>query len=330
MGRKIPCPKRHFGVRDPLKQREEREDKIKDKINNPPRNFNDQEVSSKFKAFIALKASAKSGKKMNKVTTVDHDFKSTRIDLDGMQRNINEPEHKFMRRVNNFTHQRRVEADYAAKYNVDIIRNQETGEITLKKKPNDKIDELMRKRLAEAKNGKKKFDKKRDNDYDEPSAPKLTSLQKMKLKKKSRRETKDEDKELDYSEHQRDEFKFGEFVQAPPSLVVPRKALKNETVSRPGKRDLLLSTMLNVNKPTTNGAPVTFRNLDTSDRTSKKSKKGSKVLSKPIDKKGKRKNLPASTRVALESARQNAVDLYRQMKKKQPIVPIPNKNLEDF
>lgn len=39
--------------------------RIKDKINNPPKNYNDQEISSKFRAFIALKASAKSGKKMN-------------------------------------------------------------------------------------------------------------------------------------------------------------------------------------------------------------------------------------------------------------------------
>lgn len=62
MGRKIPLPKRHFGIRDPLQQLAEREEKIKDKINNPPKDFKQQEVSKKFQSFVKLKESVKSGK----------------------------------------------------------------------------------------------------------------------------------------------------------------------------------------------------------------------------------------------------------------------------
>lgn len=36
--------------------------RIKDKINNPPKDFNDQEVSKKFKSFMKLKETAQAGK----------------------------------------------------------------------------------------------------------------------------------------------------------------------------------------------------------------------------------------------------------------------------
>lgn len=213
-----------------------------------------------------------------------------------------------MRRVNNVTHQRRIEAGFAAKYNVDIIRNQETGEIKLKKKPKDEITELMKKRRAEAKSGKRKF---KDMEPAEEVAPKLSSLQKLKLKKMAKKQSKDEEKSRVFAEYQHEVIKFGETAQAPPTLITPRKALKNETVARPGQRDLLLSSMLGKSSD-----PAAI--------------KPNKIFKGPVDKKGKRKNLPNSTRVALETERQNAVELYRQMKKKTPIVLKGSKNIEDF
>lgn len=239
---------------------------------------------------------------------VDDDFRSTRIDLDGIKRHANETDRKFMRRVNNVTHQRRVEAGFAAKYNVDIIRNQETGEIKLKKKPKDEITELMKKRRTEAKNGKRKF---KDVEPVEEVAPKLSSLQKLKLKKLAKKKSKDDEKSRVFEEYKHEIIKFGETALAPPSLITPKKALKNETVARPGQRELLLSSML---PKSTNPAAI----------------KPNKIFQGPVDKKGKRRNLPNSTRVALETERQNAVELYRQMKKKTPIVQIGNKNIEDF
>lgn len=244
--------------------------------------------------------------------TVDDDFQSTRIDMDGLRRNANESDQIFLKRVNRLTHQRRIEADFAAKYNVEIMRNHQTGEIKLKKKPKDEIDELMKKRRAEAKRGKKKFDDK------EPviAAPRLTGLQKLQLKKNAKKLKKLEEKSRAFEEYHHEEIKFGETVLAPPSLITPRRATKDETVPRPGTRDLLLTSMLKPDFKPKSDAPGAF--------------KPNKIFTGPVDKKGKRKKLPNSTRLALETERQNVVELYRQLKKKEPIVKIGSKNIKDF
>ncbi len=231
---------------------------------------------------------------------MNDDFQE-RSALDNVKRNPNESDRKLLARVNRMAQQRKVEAQYAVKYNVDIIRNEETGEIKLKKKPKDEIAELMEKKRLESKKGYKKKRKV----VEEPIEPKLTSLQKLKLKKQAKKEKKNEEKIKEFQEYQHEVIKFGETVHAPPTLVLPRKAAKVDTVARPGKRDLLLSSFFN-KEPT------------------------SKVQNKAIDKKGKRKNLPNATRAALEKERENVVQLYRDLKKKKPIVEIPNKNLEDF
>lgn len=178
----------------------------------------------------------------------------------------------------------------------------------MKKKPKDQIEESMKKHRTEAKNGKRKF---KDKEL-EADPPKLTSLQKLHLKKKSKQRDKDDEKSRAFAEYQHEVIKFGETAQAPPTLITPRRAVKDETVPRPGKRDLLLTSMLK----NTSEATATMPN---------------KINRGPIDKKGKRKNLPNSTRLALERERLNAVDLYRQLKKKKPIVlAAPNKNLDEF
>lgn len=167
----------------------------------------------------------------------------------------------------------------------------------------------MKKHRADAKNGKRKFN---DQEPKADDPPKLTSLQKLHLKKKSKQRDKDDEKSRAFAEYQHEVIKFGETAQAPPTLITPRRAMKDETVPRPGKRDLLLTSMLKSTSETTAMMP-------------------NKIARGPIDKKGKRKNLPNSTRLALERERLNAVDLYRQLKKKKPIVlAAPNKNLDEF
>jgi len=278
---------------------------------------------------VQLKQDAKQGKIPKQGNRVDDDFRSTKIDLDGIRKNANESNKKFMRRVNRLTHQRRLEAGFAAKYNVDIERNQETGEIKLKKRPKDEINELMKKKRAEAKSGKKQFGNEDDNDKPaKDEAPKLTSLQKLKLKKQSKKLCKQDEKALAFEEYQHEEIRFGETAQAPPTLVTPRKAKKDETVPRPGKRDLLLTSMLKASD--VNSPKDPFMKRTSSASTSSSSKK-IPIKNGPIDKKGKRKNLPNSTRMALEAEQQNVIDLYRQLKKRQPIVlPAANKDLDDF
>lgn len=200
---------------------------------------------------------------------------------------------------------------------MDIVRNQDTGEIKLKKRPKDELTDLMQQKRAEA-SGNKKLLRIRAAKEAKANVTKLTSLQKMKLKKKENKLKKQNNKSVDTEEFKRDEFKFGEFVQAPPTLVIPKKALKLElTVPRPGARNLLLSSMMGETESGISAKPAP-------------SAISSKIFGKPINKKGKRKNLPQTTRMALEQERENVVELYRQMKKKQPIIPIANKNLDEF
>lgn len=272
--------------------------------------MDEQEVSKQFKKFVRLKQQAKNEKssKMQKIKTVNDDF-NEKSALDNIKRNPNESDKRLLARVNRMAHQRRVEAQYAAKYNVDIIRNEETGEIKLKKRPKDEIEELMKQKRLEAQKGFKK--KKKNKFEEEPKEPKLTSLQKLKLKKLSKKQKKNEEQVKEFQEYQYEEIKFGETVHAPPTLVIPRKAAKNDTVPRPGQRDLLLSSIFN-------------------KEPASKKVQNKAIQNKAIDKKGKRKNLPNATRAALEKERENVVQLYRELKKKKPIVEIPNKNLKDF
>lgn len=175
----------------------------------------------------------------------------------------------------------------------------------------------MKKKRAEAKNERKTFD---DQEKVVSETTKLTSLQKLKLKKQAKKQNQKEEKSRVFAEYQHEEIKFGETAQAPPTLITPRKAKKDETVPRPGKRDLLLTSMLTSVAEQDKTKSIVFKTR----------MKPNKIIKGPIDKKGKRKNLPNSTRIALETERINAVDLYRQLKKKQPIVSVGSKNIEDF
>lgn len=255
---------------------------------------------------------------------VNSDFKSSEIDMNKMKRHSNESDYKFLRRVNRITHQRRLEADFAAKYNVDIQRNQETGEIKLKKRKRsevDEIDALMNKKREQSKNGKKKFVEADDEDTKVDQPAKLTSLQKMKLKKLEKKMEKQKEKDIEFAEYQHEEIKFGERVEAPPSLSIPRKATKVEGVQRPGKRSLLLTGMIDKEK------------ADEFAEIEAKKPPPPRVIYGRVDKKGKRKNLPNATRTALETERKNAVEMYRLSKKKGNAFrhfTMPKKNLDDF
>lgn len=241
--------------------------------------------------------------------------------MEKMQRHGNETDYRFLQRVNRITHQRRLEADFAAKYNVDIDRNQETGEIKLKKRKKnevDEIDELMRKKREQSKKGaKKKYPDK--DELEEQKPAKLTSLQKMKLKKLEKKMEKQKEKDIEFAEYQHEEIKFGERVVAPPSLSRPRKAATVDTVQRPGQRSLLLTSMIDKEKA------EQFADIEA------KKPPTPKVIYGRVDKKGKRKNLPNSTRAALEKERDHAVAMYRLSKKKTTRkFVMPKKNLDDF
>lgn len=240
--------------------------------------------------------------------------------MDKMTKHSNETDSKFLRRVENAVYQRKLEAQFSCKYNVDIIRDQETGEIKMKKRKKgevEEIDQLMSKKRDEFQKGKKRQFNKQEKSLKE-TPKKLTTLERLKLKRLSKKSEKKNEKELAFAEYQREDIKFGETVLAPPSLTLPRKAKKVESAPRPGTRNLLLNSIINLDE-------------EKPEEIKPKINKFPKIQRGPINKKGKRKNLPNSTRLALETERERAVDLYRQSKKKtKTFVRVPKKNLDDF
>lgn len=122
------------------------------------------------------------------------------------------------------------EAKFEAKYGVEVVRNPKTGEIKVKKKPVNEIDERLKenaKRERESKNGKKVS-----------AVPNivLTSDERRKMAKElmAHKKTDDKGDEKKIEEYKKDEFVFGEVVHAPPTLATPRHGKKAETVPRVG------------------------------------------------------------------------------------------------
>ncbi|XP_064538343.1 uncharacterized protein LOC135428340 [Drosophila montana] len=313
--RKIPVRK-HHGIRDPLKQIEQKEKKLANVINNPPTQNEEQRASHNFKQFKRIADAAKAGKKIKigsigiedkpKVpktkktqTAAASGQKSTKI-----KQFDNETDDEYLRRVNRITSASVREAQYEAKYGVNVIRNPTTGEITVQKRPKNEIDELLKQKQKERhnlKNGRRK-----PNQVVKPGMDAKTRKELIKRAFKEAEEEKEQE-DTPLPEYKRDVFKFGEIVHAPPSLkTLPRKASKTETVPRPGRKsNLLLKSLLDKEAP-----------LASPQNPATGKKKAASTPTK-LQLKGKRKDLPAATRNMLEGERSKMVDLYRQLKKEQ-------------
>lgn len=136
----------------------------------------------------------------------------------------NESDKSFMRRVNRVTQESVEEAKFEAKYGVEVVRDKKSGEIRLKKRPPNEIDERLKQNAANSKRKGKK-----------PPAIVIPSEERKKLAKAMLEEMKRNESEAKSPTVQgfkRDEFRFGEVVNAPPQLTVPRLAKKAETVPR--------------------------------------------------------------------------------------------------
>jgi len=306
MGRKIPARK-HHGVRDPIKQNQQRLALIKDKINNPPEKQDFQKVSHKLASFIKLKDDVKSGKFKLKKPKDEEDkpenYKNKRNlparhnkELPSIQRYQNESDEDYLRRVNRVTRESIQESQFEAKYGVEVIRNRKTGEIKLKKRPKDELEEQMKKaRKENATSGK--------NKGKVPDVT-MTPAERKKLVKEMIAQRKEKEKQnKGVEEFKKDEIKFGEIVHGPPQLSTPRKATKSETLARPGKKKLILHSVISA----AGGG-------DAVEETEIKTKTTPKLPS--FDLKGKRKELPMATREMIENQQKNVVELYRQLKKK--------------
>ncbi|XP_073835405.1 uncharacterized protein [Musca autumnalis] len=315
--RKIPARK-HHGIRDPLRQLEEKEKKLKNVVNAPP-SKDDQPLSFKLKQLKKLTEDAKSGKKIKRIHSGVEDKpkedktnrkKSNAAGADGnkfktIKQLPGEDDIEYLKRVNRITSASLKEAQYEAKYGVKVVRDPKTGAISIKKKPPNEIDELLKQKRKGGKAGKKK------NEKDvKPIDPKLAKqLIKQAIQEDEEERRQESSKET--REYQRDVIKFGEIVHAPPStLTLPRKAEKNETVPRPGKKNnLLLKSLLDeTTVVASTQSTTTSKTTNTSGRVTKEQMRG------------KRKDLPEHTRNMLEKEREKLVELYRNLKKSKGIM----------
>lgn len=129
-----------------------------------------------------------------------------------------------MKRVNRVTKDSVEEAKFEAKYGVEVVRDKKTGEIKLKKRPPNEIDERLKQNVA---NLKKKGKVTKSVVIPTDERKKL-----VKAMMKEKRQKDSETKASVVEEFKRDDIKFGEVVHAPPQLTVPRFAKKAETVPR--------------------------------------------------------------------------------------------------
>ncbi|EFA08971.1 hypothetical protein TcasGA2_TC006678 [Tribolium castaneum] len=221
MGRKIPGRK-HRGVRDPEKQRAEREKSLKDKINAPPSNPDEQYVPKSLQRIAELKAKVKSGDFLRKKVKKPRPKPF-------FKQGPNESDKQFLYRVHKHCAMVKHEAAFEEKFGVEVQRNAE-GEIEgVKKRAKDPVQVMVK----EAKQAKKK--KKEEG-------PKLTKSQKRKLKLNEKKQKRINDK-VDEFEKFQDRVKFGEQVHEPPTLTAPRKVKTRSEAPRPGKKDLLKSVL---------------------------------------------------------------------------------------
>ncbi|XP_025832284.1 coiled-coil domain-containing protein 137 [Agrilus planipennis] len=232
MGRKIPGRK-HRGVRDPEKQREQRLLRIKDKINAPPLNPDDQEIPKSLQELMQLKEKAQRKSKdkqnnkdakpnfkpiMNLPNGVIYNFNSPRTFFDPKEKPApifmqekGESDSSFIYRMNKVCESIIQETEFENKYSVKVHRSRQTGEvIKVTKRPKDELEELVKNAKKEVRKGKKKS--KITNE------PRLTKSQKRRKKLLQKKQQKQNNKELDSDRlNQKDTIKFGEIVHQPPT-----------------------------------------------------------------------------------------------------------------
>nr|CAD7261888.1 unnamed protein product [Timema shepardi] len=135
-----------------------------------------------------------------------------------------------------------AEAKFEKKFGVDVKRDIYTGDVIgVTKKPKDELSKMM----MEGNIGKKKRELKPKNILSQVNKHERSKL------KQSKKNNVEEDR---FSSYQ-DEVKFGEVVHGPPDLTAPRKANKETNSSRPGKKALLLKSLLKPHEDTISVTP---------------------------------------------------------------------------
>ncbi|XP_020300378.1 coiled-coil domain-containing protein 137 [Pseudomyrmex gracilis] len=290
---KIPA-KKHRGVKDPGKQRAKRLAELATCTNTAPKDINEQEIPKSLERVIKLKEIAKNSsilkkkrkKKKNALICVGqqqpkamHPKAKPEKVVPVFQQLPGESGQKFMHRVCKDTHSFLKETQFERKYNVQIERDPESGEIQgLKKCKREDIDiEMLQ---AKHKNIKKK---KKTIEGPKP----LTKKEKQRLKLNMKKQKQLEDDEFKMIE---DKVAFGEVAHEPPKLKIKSKDI-NEGRKPKG---LLLHSLLEDAKTVSSNSRV-------------------------IDRSGKRKNLPVAERRKLEKQQSEAIASYRKLRSQQSV-----------
>ncbi|XP_026293630.1 coiled-coil domain-containing protein 137 [Frankliniella occidentalis] len=337
MGRKIPVRK-HKGVNDPEKQKRVRDAKVKNLINNPPSANDDSEPLPKsLQEIMRLRQMVKEGKFNNKKKRKNKKKKDVQLNVEGkplldssnfigppdvkqsgmkrpekpiptIQQRAGEKDRTFLYRVQQLCEDVIKEVKFEKKYKVDVVRNEETGQIeNLQKKKKDDVDEMLKaeaKKARDAANPKKRRKSKKKEA--EEAAAKEEKLRKRKDRRKIKRE-KVKQKVLAKNEDKigniiRETVKFGDVADRPPEIKVkPRKAIADRNVA-----NLMFNQMIINGKALEKEMKEKHQDL--------KSQNG-KPLSKP-SLKGKRKDLPVAQRLMLEEQQKSVIAAYRLMKAK--------------
>lgn len=262
---------------------------IKDKINDPPSKIDEQEIPNSMKEFIKNKTSFTEGKLKKIIPKEDVPRRTGRPykELPEFVMGKKEKAKAFLNRVHVQTTTKLKEAHYEAKYSVDVVRK-EDGEVQIKKRTANDLENI-------AGSAKTKGIRKKREHIDKKKI-------RREKKQKIRKDIEDEKNKM----YKRDEVKFGEVCHAPPQLkVIPRLGEAPETVPRPGKKALLLHSIIKQDS-----------------QVNKKSAKpdfdiGIKIKTGKLNLKGKRKDLPMRTREILETEQQSVIEQYRKMKTQQ-------------
>lgn len=141
------------------------------------------------------------------------------------QQRPGETEQRFLHRVNRDTHAFINETAFEKKYNVQVNRNPETGNIEgLSKCEQTELDKIEMLR-AKHKNIRKKKKKK---DTDEP---RMTKAEKRKEKLKLKKQKRMAEKADDFDSFT-DQVQFGEVAREPPQIKVRPKKTDNLSTSK--------------------------------------------------------------------------------------------------
>ncbi|XP_076048479.1 coiled-coil domain-containing protein 137 [Oratosquilla oratoria] len=241
MGRRIPG-KKHRGIKDPLKQQVQKQQKVKNVVNRKPKDIDSQEIPRRVQNIMQFKEQGQTKliqtKKRKKNNLIDSS-KFVRIHehqpgmtrplkmLPHVQQRPGEKDYKFKNRVHSAVQMVLKESSFEDKFQVDVQRDMQGNVIAMqcreKNDPlmDDKDKEKQQERLQ------KKREKRRERE-----------------KKRKGKHKKDEEE----FEPVKDEIMFGEVVLEPPKLETEKLTRKLKPNGKARTDSLLFTKMLAGNK----------------------------------------------------------------------------------